>query len=381
MKKWIKLPVIGLFIILAGCGGGGSSHTDPSDGNPIVMPPPSDVPEETLPYKYNPLYSQQWYFHYDVDFYEKLNTLYGINPDPDAHIHPLPTQEYTGKGVKVAIIDDGLDIYHEDLRGAVVQTYNVQTGGTDVRPTSDTQNHGTEVTGVIGARSNWVGLSGIAPDVEIYFIQLPFGSSISASQIYDAFEKAKEWGVDIINCSWGSGDVPAMVEDIIVDLARNGRNGKGAVIVFAAGNEDSSIGNDEASIPEVLAVGATNIYNQRAHYSNYGPELDLMAPGGEHLGITTLDQMNDAGMATKLSNYLVYDDENAFGGTSAAAPVVVGIVAQMLEADPNLSREEVMELLEENADKIGDVSYGADGRNDYYGFGKVNVERVFASIF
>ncbi|WP_201354079.1 S8 family peptidase [Hydrogenimonas urashimensis] len=374
MKRIALLaPVFSLLLLLDGCGGGGSSYSsDPSNDHPIVMPPPP-----TLSYDENPLYPQQWYFHYDASFYQKLNASYGINPDPDAHIHPLPTQKYTGKGVKVAIIDDALDVDHEDLFGAVKKTYNVETHSSDVRPFYDTQNHGTEVTGVIGARSNTLGLSGIAPDAEIYFIKLPFGANISASQIYEAFEKAKEWGVDVVNCSWGSGDVPQLVEEAIVDLAKNGRNGKGTVIVFAAGNEDEPIGNDEASIPEVLAVGATNINNLRTTYSNYGPELDLMAPGGEHIGITTLDQMDDAGMATLRANYLLYNDENAFGGTSAAAPIVTAVVALMLEANPDLTREEIMAILEESADKIGEKSYGNDGRNDYYGYGKINVEHAF----
>lgn len=383
MNRWKTIAVRALvslsIVSLVGCGGGGSSYS--SEETPIVMPPPSDVPEETLPYSYNPLYPQQWYFHYDADFYQRLNALYGINPNPDAHIHPLPDQKYTGRGVKVAIIDDALDTSHEDLRGAVVKTYNVETGGTDVTPASDTQNHGTEVTGVIGARSNQVGLSGIAPDAEIYFIKLPFGSSVSASQIYEAFDKARAWGVDVINCSWGSGDVPSMVKDIIVDLATKGRDGKGIVIVFAAGNDDEPIGNDEASIEEVLAVGATNIYNERSSYSNYGPELDLMAPGGEHLGITTLDQMGRAGMSTTYrANYLVYNDKNAFGGTSAATPIVVGVIAQMLEANPGLTRRQIMDILEQSAEKVGEGPYGNDGRNDDYGYGKVHVQRAMAMI-
>ena len=365
MRTALCASVIAVVMLFQGCGG---------DGGSLVV-----TERGVAAYGDNPLYSQQWYFNRDDTFYQTNDI------DPDAHIHPWPTTQYAGRGVKVAIIDDALDMYHEDLRGGIVATYDAQSRSSNVLPRSSEENHGTEVTGVATASSNNLGISGIAPAAQIYFIRLPFDNTLTESMIIDAFQKAKEWGVDVINCSWGSGDVSAPVAAAIQDVALNGRGGKGTVVVFAAGNGGDDfigdpIGNDESGIAEVIAVGATNKLNQRTDYSNYGPELDLMAPGGEYLGITTLDRTGTAGDAP--GNYLYYNDQAAFAGTSAAAPIVTGVAALLLEADSNLTRAEVMQILQANADKIDSAqcSYGLDGHSDYCGYGKVNVFRAIQAL-
>ncbi len=361
------LAVIALFLF-TGCGsGGGGGGEAPMVVNHI---------RSVSPFDRNPLYPQQWALHYDRSFYSELADKHHIAGDEDANIHMSSTTQYTGKGVKLGVIDNGLDVSHEDLFGAVAATYNVATKDADVMPTSNDMNHGTEVTGVAAASSNEKGIVGVAPQASVYFVKLPFSQAVSESQIIEAFEKMKEWDVDVVNCSWGSGDMDIGVKDAIVDLARNGRNGKGVVLVFAVGNggddkQGDRIGNDESSIDEVIAVGSTNIHNERAGYSNYGSALDLMAPGGEYVGITTTDQMGDAGESS--GNYLLYDSRYAFAGTSASAPIVSGVVAQILQANQNLTREEVIQVLETTADKIGDIAYDENGRNDYYGYGKINV--------
>ena len=373
-----------LFLIAAGCGGGGGGggadrpvEEIPADTQPRPIPPLAD----------NPLYYQQWYSHYDANFYRYVREVYKVAADRDAHIHPPVPFIYGGSGIKVAVIDDALDVSHEDLRGAVVRTYDVASKTEDVMPRSDAQNHGTEVTGVIAARSNDRGIAGIAPQVSIYFIRLPFGGNVYDTQIVEAFEKAKEWGVDVVNCSWGSGDVSDTVRSAIVDLAEEGRNGKGTVIVFAAGNGGKDkigdpIGNDESSIPQVLGVGASTIENRRATYSNYGESLDLMAPGGEHVGLTTLDQMGYGGEAPGDADYLLYSDEKAFAGTSAAAPVVSAVAADLLQAAPTLTRQQVFNILESTAEKFDDAGCGYDetGFSLYCGYGKVDLARALNTV-
>ena len=137
------------------------------------------------------------------------------------------------------------------------------------------------------------------------------------------------------------------------------------------------MGNDESAIPEVLGIGATNKRNQRSKYSNYGPELDLMAPGGEYIGLTTLDPMGIMGDTD--GNYIHYNNYYSFKGTSASAPVITGVVAQLLQADANLTREQVFDLLEKNADKIVNADGNpcnydtSTGHSDHCGYGKVNV--------
>jgi subtilisin family serine protease len=318
--------------------------------------------------KKEPYFYQQWYIEYNKTFYEQN----GINPD--ANIHPGNVlKTYSGKGVKIAIIDDGLDVNHEDLKGAVIKTYNLNTKTANVLHTDKKDYHGTAVTGIIGARVNGKGIKGIANKANIIFIK--FGESVSDSDIIEAFNKAEEFGADIINCSWGTYDVSDAVKEKIEDLAKNGRNGKGIIIVFAAGNDSKDMGNDESSIPEVIAVGSTNKNNLRSWYSNYGKNLDILAPGGYDIGITTLDDMNDSGIACIDENYLLYNDPNAFVGTSASAPIVTASIALLLQKDSNLTRNDIENILKTTSDKIGNIPYN-NGRNDYYGYGKINLYKM-----
>ncbi len=317
------------------------------------------------PYQY-----QQWYIEHNTTFYNQN----GIDSDAGIHADNF-LGLYTGNGVKIAVIDDGLDIYHEDLSGAIIDTYDSATGGKDVSQNTQYDSHGTEVTGIVGSRVNLKGIHGIASKSQIIFIK--YQSRMTDSEIIDLFDKADKFGADIISCSWGTGDVSDAVKSKIVDLANNGRGGKGTVIVFASGNKNKDMENDESAIPEVISVGSTDKYNERASYSNYGVNLDVMAPGGEYTGITTLDVSGADGING--SGYVLYDDPEYFIGTSASTPIVSGVVALMLEKNPNLTRVEVENILKNSSDKIGNISY-VDGRNDYYGYGKINLTNIMSMV-
>jgi len=319
-----------------------------------------------------PYYYQQWYLDKDDTFYEDND----IDENANIHVGNI-LKSYTGSGVKIAVIDNGLDMTHEDLKGAVVDSYDIDTGSTDVSQTNYDDYHGTAVTGIISARVNNKGIKGVASQSQIIFIK--YKEEMTDSEIIELFNKAEEYGADVVNCSWGTYDVSESIKDKIVDLANNGREGKGISIVFSTGNNDQDMGNDESSIPEVISVGATDKDNERAWYSNYGENLDVMAPGGYYLGITTLDPMGEKGVATIDENYLLYDDDYAFVGTSASAPIVSGVIALMLEKNPNLTRIQIEDILHNSADKIGDYEY-INGRNDYYGYGKINLEKIMSLV-
>ena len=340
-----------IILFLIGCGGNKEDDTN-------IYQPIND--------KY---YYEQWYINVDKDFYTQNDI------DENASINSADLlHHYTGKGIKVAVIDDGLDVYHEDLKEAIVSTYDQNTNSTNVLPSND-QKHGTAVTGIIGARSNNIGIKGVASDAEIIFIK--YKEYSTDSETIELFDKAVELGADVINCSWGTYDVSEAVKDKIVDLANNARGGRGMAIVFACGNDNEDMENDESNIKEVISVGATNRYNNRASYSNYGKNLDILAPGGEYIGITTTDIRADDGYVN--GDYDFYDSSNPFAGTSASAPIVTGIIALMLEKNPNLTRVEIENILKESADKIGNMEY-IDGRNDYYGYGKVNLYKAMQMI-
>lgn len=355
MIKKVLFVLISLLFI--GCGEGGNSSTDNSDIHILNR----SLEDE-------PYYSQQWYLHYDSTFYTQNNI------QANAHINVgnlLKTNG--GKGIKIAIIDDGLDTTHEDLEGAIINTYDMNTKSTNVSHTTACGFHGTAVTGIIGARVNHKGIHGIASSSSIIFLK--YKEFMSESETIELFTKAEEFGAQIINCSWGTNDVSQPVKEKIQDLAINGRNGKGTIIVFAAGNDNKDMGNDESSIPEVIAVGATDKNNLRVWYSNYGKNLDVMAPGGSDIGITTLDDMYQNGLASRDENYFIYNDPYPFIGTSASAPIVSGAIALVLEKNPNASREEIEIMLQNSSDKIGDIPF-LDGRNDSYGYGKINLANI-----
>ena len=145
------------------------------------------------------------------------------------------------------------------------------------------------------------------------------------------------------------------------------------------GNSNQDMGNDESAIPEVIAVGSTDEENLRAWYSNYGENLDILAPGGSYHGITTLDAMGSDGIASLDENYLLYDDYDSFRGTSASAPIMSGVIALILEKDPTITRAEIENVFKDSSDKIGNVYY-ENGRNDYYGYGKVNLYNAINSL-
>jgi len=369
-----KYLILLFSLIITACGENSPGFTSDSDSSTTeesssffnsaadecngFLPAPSHFFPDTIN---DPLYSEQWH----------INSSYTQTViDSEAHIHTANYLSlYTGKNIKIAVIDDGLDVTHEDLQSAVTHTFDIATNCNNVSHNRN-EYHGTAVTGILGARSNSLGIKGIASNSEILFLK--FKDSMSDSEFITLFNKADEWGADIINNSWGTGNVSQGVKDTIVNLSKNGRNGKGINIVFATGNTNSSLGNDESAIPEIISVGASSETNDRASYSNWGAELDILSPAGENLGIQSLDPMEALGFSPT-DHYL------SISGTSAAAPIVSGVIALLLEKNPDLSSSEISVLLHDSAEKIGTEAY-IDGRNDKYGYGKVHLSNAIQAI-
>jgi len=325
MRGFAVALVLGL--LLAGC-----SKSDSSSGL---------EPEDTVGVlEENPLFIEQWAINPDETFYAS----HAINQN--AHINPQEIlRNYSSDGIRIAIIDDGFDFVHPDLASNVVASFYVESTQTTTNAshTLASDYHGTAVAGIVGAKNNTLGIAGVANKAELILIKIPMEGYSDLIGIR-AFALAKEYGADVISCSWGTGDVSDTVRAKIIDVATNGRGGKGTLIVFAAGNADAQIGNDESSIEEVIAVGATDHTALRAAYSSYGETLDIMAPGGNELGIATLDPQGSNGAS--IDGYNRFDErrdgnEVSFIGTSAAAPIVAGALALALEANPTLTREEL----------------------------------------
>ena len=358
MVKIFYISIVAIF--LSGCGGGSSSGA-------IDKPDEGNTSTEFAPGK-EPYYFEQWSLDRNKKFYDENDI------DDNAYIYANRVlKHYSGKGVTVAIIDDGLDVTHEELERTELITYDIVEKSTNVSHDAYYDYHGTAVTGIIAADLNGKGIAGIANQSRIIFLK--YHEEMDDSQIIEVFQKADELGADIINCSWGTYDVSPAVKETIQNLAVHGRGGKGTIIVFATGNDSQDMGNDESAIPEVIAVGSTDRDNLRAWYSNYGATLDVLAPGGYEVGITTIDPMGGNGIAELDSNYLLANDPWSFIGTSASAPIVSGVIALLLEKNPELTRTEIVEILKDTSDKIGNIEY-VDGWNKYYGYGKINVEKL-----
>ncbi|MEA2050477.1 MAG: S8 family serine peptidase [Campylobacterota bacterium] len=307
------------------------------------------VNNDIISFESEPYSNTQWAIKYNKEFYEENNIA------ADAHINPEETYDkYLGTGIKIAIIDDGFDTSHLELQGRILDKINFSGSGDsyDVTHTNSDDYHGTAVGGIISANANKIGIRGIAPNAQLILIKM--GEYNTDEETINMFKYAVDAGADIISCSWGTYNVSDSVKAYIDDISTNKRDGKGVIIVFASGNDNQNMENDESSIESVVGVGATDHTALRTSYSNYGSALDVVAPGGDYYGdygISTLDPLGSFGITD--DEYNLYGYEVSFIGTSASAPIVSGAIALALESNPDLTREEVQNLLKTTSDKIG----------------------------
>jgi len=279
-----------------------------------------------------------------------------------------------GAGIKVAVYDKGIDINHPDLTSNIdIEAFrNYNDPSSDIPyDSTDGEWHGTACAGIIAAKENNIGGVGIAPEATLYAVGY---SDDNISQDIEAFKWMMDDGVSVINNSWGSYSTLDAYTEIFKELATNGRDGKGVILVFAAGNEERDLDtfgiNDESESPYVFSVAASTRNNTIASYSNYGSAMDFTAPGGSvGSGIVTTD-------ATGRNGYNRSNYNQNFIGTSAAAPMVSGTAALMLAANPNLTRGDVYKILKFSAQKKGNYTYDENGHNVHWGYGKIDAGRA-----
>lgn len=319
----------------------------------------------------DPLFPFQWHLN---------NTGFGGGvPDADADAPEAWDLTKGNDEIIVAIIDTGIETNHEDFAGKVLPGRDVVDDDDNPNPQSG-ENHGTAVAGLATAnQDNGVGVSGVAPGCKLMPIRLVVNGMTNSDEA-EAFLFAAQNGADIISNSWGPPDgtglvfpLPDVVKAAIDFAVNNGRNGKGCIILFAAGNGNESVNDDGyASYEKVIAVGASTDQDKRAFYSDFGTSLDIMAPSsGGFSGITTTDRMGNDGYNS--GNYT-----SGFGGTSAATPIAAGVAALMLSVNNTLSRSDVQEILQYTADKINpaDANYDTSGFSQKYGYGRVNAHNA-----
>lgn len=328
--------------------------------------------------------------------------------DASVNVEPAWTAA-TGRGITIAVIDDGVDIDHPEfsLPGKLVAPRDVTLGVDDARPKSDHDSHGTACAGVACAAGQ--GASGVAPDARLMPIRNV--SNLGSQREANAFAWAADHGADVISCSWGPADgewwnpndarhqarvpLPDNTRLAIEYALTRGRGGRGCVICWAAGNGNESVDLDGyASYPGVIAVAACNDRNTRSVYSDFGdavwcafPSSDFAHPPFGHPapltpGIWTTDRSGrlgyNAGALNPFAGTPPGDDHgnytHTFGGTSSACPGVAGIAALMLQINPELSWRDVKNLIRRSCAKIdperGD--YDGTGHSRLYGYGRPN---------
>ncbi len=276
--------------------------------------------------------------------------------------------------IVVAVIDDGVDIYHPDLQSQALPGYDVFTASPGTPNAGD--NHGTPVAGIIAAKqNNNIGISGVAPNCKI--LPVRYGSGPNDEYCAESIDWAWENGeADVINCSWSFSNPTDLTNHAIFRATSRGRNGKGSVVVFSAGNNGGPVCYP-SRVHYVLAVGAHNTSGIRLPASNYGGELDVVAPGEN---ILSTDRQGASGFnnQTTVSPDFHDDDYTYFQQTSAAAPHVSGIAALILSKYPNLDEDQVRRAIELSCTRPSVYTYQLDDRypaalrNNEVGYGRVN---------
>jgi subtilisin family serine protease len=339
---------------------------------------------------YKRIHPKQW--HLKATIFDNTRISAGINADK-AHKLSL------GSNVIIALIDDGFEIDHPEFSkpGKVIYARDISSNSNDPRPRNSFNNHGTACAGV--ALASGIKASGVAPEAILMPVRLV--SNLGSLAEAEAFKWAADHGADIISCSWGPedgdwSDPDDPIHNILIDLpdstrlaidyaVANGRQGKGCIITFAAGNGNEDCKYDGyASYEKVMAVAACNDTGKRSIYSDFGnavwccfPSSDFGYPPFNHpepltSGIYTTDRLGKYGYNTS-DNYT-----DQFGGTSSSCPGVAGAAALILTANPDLTWIQVREIIKETSQKI-DIArgdYNSDGHSRFYGYGRIDAEKA-----
>ena len=350
-----------------------SPTTDENEEIPTEEESTSSIDE--LNPENEPYYKYLWH----IDSKNSVLNSKGYKVDENADINILKAWKTTkGEGVRVAVIDDAFDVNHEDLKDNIYITYNADDDSSDVankNPVDDEYgiSHGNTCAGFIVAPINGKGVIGTAPKSKLIAIKL---LSELDSDTIKAFEYAKNQGAKVISCSWGTEDISEALNNELKSIYD-----AGITVVFASGNEGRSMDddgiNDESESKWVIGVGAGGENNDVTSYSNYGKNIDILAPSGdtrESVGILGIDDSGDRG--SDLQRDIVTNNYAFTDGTSFATPVTAGVVALMYSVNPNITPLQVREILTSTADKVGNSESYIDGFDEKRAYGKINVEKA-----
>jgi len=275
--------------------------------------------------------------------------------DPGTYISDAWDYAKTQKTVKVAVIDSGVQANHPDLKANISpESYDFVAGTMTM---SDSNGHGTHVAGIIAAvANNGVGIAGVSYNAELlcYRVTQKINGEEAAdtSTVIRAYAEAVSDGAQVINISLGKYGSDWVMDTVLQSAIITAHN-SGIVTVCAAGNGATSQACYPSDYEQCISVVATDEKYVRANFSDYNQYKDIAAPG-----VNILSTYTENGYAFS-------------SGTSMASPVVAGVICLMLAAKPSLTVNQIKDILYSTATDLG-----ADGRDNYYGYGMVNAKKA-----
>ena len=310
---------------------------------------------------------------------------------PNLHVHRKPMSAYTPDDPKypgqwyfanlempkawgrtlgdakttVVVVDTGCDATHPDLVAKMDPGLDVVDGDTDPSPvlTDSGAAHGTSCAGLVAASTdNAEGIAGGCPECRLRCVRLLSDGPTPISADVDAFQFALDVDAAVVSNSWGFVNpmpVPKALEDAINKVFDTGRGGKGALVLFAMGNDNRVVGDDEVeAVRGVLGIGAINNFDEPTPFTNSGNPVDLVAP----TGTLTTDIAGPAGSDPS-------DYTSLFGGTSSACPVAAGIAGLLVSVAPEKTSQELYDIMIQSARPAPFSTPDGNGHDQVYGYG------------
>ena len=292
---------------------------------------------------------------FQVRYLQGQQTPYGIRLTQADQAHAVGV---TGSGVRVCVIDSGLDRNHEDFVQSSIEGFGGDWG-------TDGVGHGTHCAGTIAAADNGLGVLGVAPDAELFIVKVfgDDGSFVYSSGLVDAANRCRDAGATIISMSLG-GPLPNPFEFFGFSQLFN----DGILSVAAAGNDGSTQLSYPAGYDGVLGVGAVDSSKNIAPFSQRNSRVDISAPG---VDVLSTFPMNGCQICSDIG-------ATAYGtisGTSMATPHVAGVAALLWSLKPDATVEDIVNALQSTADDVNN-----DGRDDVYGHGIVQAFDALESL-